>query len=155
VTLVVKGRAAASQGSSPACGTEKVVGDSTISGYTGAKPPNNLYIFGGPPGREISCVIPALYRPGALPSPPSPPKKPLFPLALSRWRPPQLLRRRRPPRRPPPLPPASTSSFSRRARETRPKNTNKTYGPKQREWRVSSPLSRTSDGRMSAAVALF
>jgi hypothetical protein len=39
----------------------------------------------------------------------------------------------------------STSSFSRSARRA-PKNTNKTYGPEQ-------PLSGTSDGRTSAAVA--
>jgi hypothetical protein len=82
----------------------------------------------------MTCVIPALDPPGALPSlPPSPPPNPPFPLALSQWRPPQRPHR---PRRPPPL--ASTSSFSPRVRAL-PKNTNKTYGPKQREWWVSSP----------------
>jgi hypothetical protein len=36
--------------------------------------------------------------------------------------------------------PLLTADFSRRARKTRTKNTNRAYDPRQQEWRVSSPL---------------
>lgn len=107
----------------------------------GSTGPHNSHIFGGAPAaalyvpvfplpRQLPCLVVVA---AALPLPP-------------RCHPPQLRRCRPssvscplptwPPTWPPTQPTAgrpSTSSFSRRARDTCSKTTNKTYGPKQQE----------------------
>ena len=84
-----------------------------------------------PPGREMGRVIPTCL---SLPAPAALPGR--RPSLLHDAGPPQLRRRRRPP--PPASCPRRRAFRAGRARRP-PKNTNKTYGPKQREWRVSSP----------------
>jgi hypothetical protein len=103
--------------------------------------------YGGPPAVDGPCYT------SLLPAPPSVALALLLLYYLQRQQ-----RQLRPPSTGPTVGRPSTSSFSCRARETRPKNTNKAFNPKQREWRVSSPLSRDVSGvagRPAAGVPLL